>query len=124
MPDSVLALYMSNYLRGTAGSRKVGLVVDRPAGNYGTTLATAISTQLSNARQPAVPEVVSALRPDFGTAVDAVLSAGADSVFFAGLPDRAALIAATLRERAFQGARVSGPALLDSRFLTAAQENA
>ncbi|MEU5247835.1 bifunctional serine/threonine-protein kinase/ABC transporter substrate-binding protein [Streptomyces asoensis] len=124
MPDSVLALYMSNYLLGTAGSRKVGLVVDRPAGNYGTTLATAISTQLSNARQPAVPEVVSALRPDFGTAVDAVLSAGADSVFFAGLPDRAALIAATLRERAFQGARVSGPALLDSRFLTAAQEDA
>ncbi|KQX82253.1 bifunctional serine/threonine-protein kinase/ABC transporter substrate-binding protein [Streptomyces sp. Root1310] len=124
LPDSVLALYMSNYLRGTARSQKVGLVVDRPAGNYGTDLATSLSTQLSNAQQPAVPEVVSAMRHDFGTAVDAVLSAGADSVFFAGLPDRGALIATTLRQRAFRGARVSGPALLDGRFLTGAQEAA
>ncbi|MDX3801516.1 protein kinase domain-containing protein [Streptomyces sp. AK04-3B] len=124
LPDSVLALYMSNYLRGTGRSRKVGLVVDRPAGNYGTTLATSLSTQLNNARQPAVPEVVSAMRDDFGNVVDAVLSAGADSVFFAGLPDRGALIAAALRQRSFQGARLSGPALLDARFLTAAQQDA
>ncbi|MEH0511612.1 ABC transporter substrate-binding protein [Streptomyces sp. B21-106] len=124
LPDSVLALYMSNYLRGTGRSRKVGLVVDRPAGDYGTTLATSLSTQLNNARQPAVPEVVSAMRDDFGNVVDAVLSAGADSVFFAGLPDRGALIAAALRQRSFQGARVSGPALLDARFLTAAQQDA
>ncbi|MFI9562438.1 bifunctional serine/threonine-protein kinase/ABC transporter substrate-binding protein [Streptomyces rishiriensis] len=124
LPDSVLGLYLSNYLRGTARSHKVGLVVDRPAGNYGTDLGTALSTQLSNARQPPVPEVVSAMRRDFGAAVDAVLSAGADSVFFAGLPDRGALLASTLRERAFRGARVSGPALLDGRFLTQAQEAA
>lgn len=51
LPDSVLALYMSNYLRGTARSQKVGLVVDRPAGNYGTDLGTSLSTQLSNAQQ-------------------------------------------------------------------------
>ncbi|MFF6801779.1 ABC transporter substrate-binding protein [Streptomyces sp. NPDC012616] len=124
LPDSVLALYMSNYLRGTGRSRKVGLVVDRPAGNYGTDLATSLNTQLTNARQPAVPEVVSAMRDDFGNVVDSVLSAGADSVFFAGLPDRGALIAAALRQRSFQGARVSGPALLDARFLTAAQQDA
>ncbi|MEV6616505.1 bifunctional serine/threonine-protein kinase/ABC transporter substrate-binding protein [Streptomyces sp. NPDC051051] len=124
LPDSVLAVYASNYLRGRAGSRKVGLVVDRPAGNYATDLGTSLSTQLGNARQPPVPEVVSAMRRDFGNAVDGVLSAGADSVFFAGLPDRGALIAATLRERAFAGARVSGPALLDARFLTQAQEAA
>ncbi|MFI1505631.1 bifunctional serine/threonine-protein kinase/ABC transporter substrate-binding protein [Streptomyces sp. NPDC020597] len=124
LPDSVLALYMSNYLRGTGRSRKVGLVVDRPAGNYGTDLATSLSTQLNNAQLPAVPEVVSAMRDDFGNVVDAVLSAGADSVFFAGLPDRGALIAAALRQRSFQGARVSGPALLDARFLTAAQQDA
>ncbi|MET8164566.1 bifunctional serine/threonine-protein kinase/ABC transporter substrate-binding protein [Streptomyces sp. NPDC005329] len=124
LPDSVLAVYMSNYLRGKARSRKVGLVVDRPAGNYGTDLGTSLSTQFSNAQLPSVPEVVSAMRHDFGTAVDAVLSAGADSVFFAGLPDRGALIAATLRERSFRGARVSGPALLDGRFLTGAQEAA
>ncbi|MFI5817956.1 ABC transporter substrate-binding protein [Streptomyces rishiriensis] len=124
LPDSVLGVYLSNYLRGTARSHKVGLVVDRPAGNYGTDLGTALSTQLSNARQPPVPEVVSAMRRDFGAAVEAVLSAGADSVFFAGLPDRGALLASTLRERAFRGARVSGPALLDGRFLTQAQEAA
>ncbi|MDQ0683389.1 serine/threonine protein kinase/ABC-type branched-subunit amino acid transport system substrate-binding protein [Streptomyces achromogenes] len=124
LPDSVLALYMSNYLRGTGRSRKVGLVVDRPAGNYGTDLATSLSTQLNNAQLPAVPEVVSAMRDDFGNVVDAVLSAGADSVFFAGLPDRGALIAAALRQRSFQGARVSGPALLDARFLTTAQQDA
>ncbi|MGQ4405235.1 bifunctional serine/threonine-protein kinase/ABC transporter substrate-binding protein [Streptomyces hayashii] len=124
LPDSVLGVYLSNYLRGTARSHKVGLVVDRPAGNYGTDLGTALSTQLSNAQQPPVPAVVSAMRRDFGAAVDAVLSAGADSVFFAGLPDRGALLASTLRERAFRGARVSGPALLDGRFLTQAQEDA
>ncbi|AVV42980.1 serine/threonine protein kinase [Streptomyces sp. P3] len=124
LPDSVLAVYVSNYLRGMGRSRKVGLVVDRPAGNYGTDLATSLSTQLANARQPAVPEVVSAMRDDFGNVVNAVLSAGADSVFFAGLPDRGALIAAALRQRSFQGARVSGPALLDARFLTAAQQAA
>jgi serine/threonine protein kinase/ABC-type branched-subunit amino acid transport system substrate-binding protein len=124
LPDSVLGVYLSNYLRGSGRSRKVGLVVDRPAGTYGTDLGTALATQLSNAGQPPVPEVVSAMRRDFGTAVDAVLSAGADSVFFAGLPDRGALIASTLRERAFRGARVSGPALLDGRFLTEAQESA
>ncbi|WP_329409292.1 ABC transporter substrate-binding protein [Streptomyces sp. NBC_00704] len=124
LPDSVLGVYLSNYLRGSGRSRKVGLVVDRPAGTYGTDLGTALATQLSNAGQPPVPEVVSAMRRDFGTAVDAVLSAGVDSVFFAGLPDRGALIASTLRERGFRGARVSGPALLDGRFLTRAQEAA
>ncbi|MGW0577095.1 bifunctional serine/threonine-protein kinase/ABC transporter substrate-binding protein [Streptomyces sp. NPDC002920] len=124
LPDSVLPVYVSNYLRGTARSRKVGIVVDRPAGNYGTDLGTSLSNALGNVRQPLVPEVVSAMRRDFGSAVDAMLSAGADSVFFAGLPDRGALIAETLRGRAFKGARVSGPALLDGRFLTDAQEAA
>ncbi|MFF9062908.1 bifunctional serine/threonine-protein kinase/ABC transporter substrate-binding protein [Streptomyces sp. NPDC014882] len=124
LPDSVLAVYASNYLLGRAGSRKVGLVVDRPAGNYGTDLATSLSTQLGDARRPPVPEVVSAMRRDFGSAVDGVLSAGADSVFFAGLPDRGAAIAATLRDRGFRGARVSGPALLDGRFPARAQEAA
>ncbi|MFJ5776277.1 bifunctional serine/threonine-protein kinase/ABC transporter substrate-binding protein [Streptomyces sp. NPDC093094] len=122
LPDAVLPVFMSNYLLGTARSRKVGIVVDRPAGVYGTNLATSLSNALGNIPHPSVPEVVSAMRRDFGTAVDGVLSAGADSVFFAGLPDRAALIAATLRERAFRGARVSGPALLDAQFLTQAQK--
>ncbi|WP_230196012.1 bifunctional serine/threonine-protein kinase/ABC transporter substrate-binding protein [Streptomyces coriariae] len=124
LPDSVLSIYVSNYLRGKARSRKVGVVLDRPAGNYAAQLATSLSNELHNVQQPSVPEVVSAMRRDFGSAVDTVLSAGADSVFFAGLPDRGALIAATLRERAFQGARVSGPALLDGQFLTQAQEAA
>ncbi|MFD5633488.1 ABC transporter substrate-binding protein [Streptomyces sp. NPDC127077] len=124
LPDAVLPIYVSVYLRGTARSRKVGIVVDRPAGTYGTNLASSLSNALGSISYPSVPEVVSAMRRDFGGAVDAVLSAGADSVFFAGLPDRAALIAATLRERAFTGARVSGPALLDDKFLTQAQEGA
>ncbi|SHI26221.1 bifunctional serine/threonine-protein kinase/ABC transporter substrate-binding protein [Streptomyces sp. 3214.6] len=124
LPDSVLPVYVSNYLRGTARSRKVGIVLDRPAGNYGSELASSLSNALNGVQQPLVPEVVSAMRRDFGSAVDAMLSAGADSVFFAGLPDRGALIAQTLRKRAFQGARVSGPALLDGTFLTEAQEAA
>ncbi|MER7575121.1 bifunctional serine/threonine-protein kinase/ABC transporter substrate-binding protein [Streptomyces sp. NPDC126514] len=122
LPDAVLPIYASNYLRGTARSRKVGIVVDRPAGNYATNLASSLSNTLNSIQHPSVPEVVSAMRRDFGSAVDAVLSAGADSVFFAGLPDRGALISATLRERGFKGARVSGPALLDEKFLTQAQE--
>ncbi|MGW1786386.1 bifunctional serine/threonine-protein kinase/ABC transporter substrate-binding protein [Streptomyces sp. NPDC002143] len=124
LPDSVLPVYVSNYLTGTARSRKIGIVLDRPAGNYGTEMGSSLSKTLANAGQPSVPEVVSAMRPDFGSAVDGLLSAGADSVFFAGLYDRGALIAGTLRERGFQGARVSGPALLDGRFLTEAQDAA
>jgi ABC-type branched-subunit amino acid transport system substrate-binding protein len=124
LPDAVLPIYVSNYLRGQARSRKIGIVVDRPAGTYGTNLASSLSNNLNSIPYPSVPEVVSAMRHDFGSAVDTVLSAGADSVFFAGLPDRGALIAATLRERAFKGARVSGPALLDERFLTQAREGA
>ncbi|MDQ0605053.1 ABC-type branched-subunit amino acid transport system substrate-binding protein [Streptomyces canus] len=124
LPDAVLPLYVSVYLRGAARSRKIGIVVDRPAGTYGTNLASSLSNALNSIPFPSVPEVVSAMRHDFGGAVDTVLSAGADSVFFAGLPDRGALIAATLRGRAFKGPRVSGPALLDERFLTAAQEDA
>lgn len=124
LPDSVLPIYVSNYLRGTARSRKVGIVLDRPAGNYGSDLVSSLSNTLNSVQQPSVPEVVSAMRRDFGVSVDALLSAGADSVFFAGLPDRGALIAETLRKRAFKGARVSGPALLDGRFLTQAQEAA
>ena len=124
LPDAVLPIYVSTYLRGAGRSRKVGIVVDRPAGTYGTDLGSSLSNALGSIPYPSVPEVVSAMRRDFGNAVDAVLSAGADSVFFAGLPDRGALIAATLRERSFQGARVSGPALLDERFLTQTQERA
>ncbi|MFH9553612.1 bifunctional serine/threonine-protein kinase/ABC transporter substrate-binding protein [Streptomyces sp. NPDC017435] len=124
LPDSVLPFYVSNYLRGTARSRKVGIVLDRPSGNYGTEMGGSLSRNLIDVHQPSVPEVVGAMRRDFGNAVDSLLAADADSVFFAGLPDRGALIAATLRERAFQGARVSGPALLDAQFLTAAQDAA
>ncbi|MGW2822979.1 bifunctional serine/threonine-protein kinase/ABC transporter substrate-binding protein [Streptomyces sp. NPDC001443] len=124
LPDAVLPVYACNYLRGTARSRKIGIVVDRPAGAYGTTLASSLANYADSIAYPSVPDVVSAMRHDFGGAVDTVLSAGADSVFFAGLPDRAALIAATLRERAFTGARVSGPALLDEQFLKQAREGA
>ncbi|MFI1924352.1 ABC transporter substrate-binding protein [Streptomyces sp. NPDC020377] len=124
LPDSVLPVFVGNYLRGTARSRKVGIVLDRPAGNYGTELGSSLSRSLTGVQQPSVPEVVSAMRRDFGNAVDSLLAADADSVFFAGLADRGASIAVTLRERSFQGARVSGPALLDGQFLTAAQEAA
>ncbi|MFF3201967.1 bifunctional serine/threonine-protein kinase/ABC transporter substrate-binding protein [Streptomyces sp. NPDC002962] len=124
LPDSVMPFFVSNYLRGTARSRKVGIVLDRPSGNYGTELGSTLSRSLIDVRQPSVPEVVSAMRRDFGNTVDSLLAAGADSVFFAGLADRGASIAVTLRERSFQGARVSGPALLDGQFLTAAQDAA
>ncbi|MER6672805.1 ABC transporter substrate-binding protein [Streptomyces sp. NPDC000983] len=124
LPDAVLSVYASNYLRGTVRSSKVGIVVDRSAGNYGTNLGSSLSNSLGSVDYPSVPEVVSSMRRDFTTAVDSVLSARADSVFFAGLPDRAALIAATLRDRDFRGARLSGPALLDDRFLKLARDAA
>lgn len=88
LPDSVLPVFVGNYLRGTARSRKVGIVLDRPAGNYGTELGSSLSRSLTGVQQPSVPEVVSAMRRDFGNAVDSLLAADADSVFFAGLADR------------------------------------
>ncbi|MFI2349611.1 bifunctional serine/threonine-protein kinase/ABC transporter substrate-binding protein [Streptomyces sp. NPDC019443] len=122
--DSLLPFYISAYLRGTAHSRRIGVVVDRAADNYGWELSSNLSTVLRNAGQPYLPRVVGAMRSGFGDAVDDLLAADADSIAFAGLHDRAASLARTLRERDFTGARVSGPDLLDPRFLTAAKEAA
>jgi serine/threonine protein kinase/ABC-type branched-subunit amino acid transport system substrate-binding protein len=124
LPDSLLPFYISAYLRGTAHSRRIGVVVDRAADNYGWELSSNLSTVLRNAGQPYLPRVVSAMRSGFDDAVDDLLAADADSIAFAGLHDRAASLARTLRERDFSGARASGPDLLDPRFLTAAKEAA
>lgn len=122
--DSLLPFYISAYLRGTAHSRRIGVVVDRAADNYGWELSSNLSTVLRNAGQPYLPRVVGAMRSGFGDAVNDLLAADADSIAFAGLHDRAASLARTLRERDFSGARASGPDLLDPRFLTAAKEAA
>ncbi|MEH0530356.1 bifunctional serine/threonine-protein kinase/ABC transporter substrate-binding protein [Streptomyces stelliscabiei] len=74
--------------------------------------------------QPFVPRVVGTMRSGFGDTVDDLLAADIDSFAFAGLPDRAASFARTLSERGYTGARASGPALLDPRFLTQAKEAA
>ncbi|MEU4499249.1 bifunctional serine/threonine-protein kinase/ABC transporter substrate-binding protein [Streptomyces sp. NPDC023998] len=122
--DSLLPFYLSAYLRGTAHSRRIGVVVDRAADNYGWELSSNLSTVLRNAGQPYLPRVVGAMRSGFGDAVNDLLAADADSIAFAGLHDRAASLARTLRERGFSGARASGPDLLDPRFLTAAKDAA
>ena len=76
-------------------ARSVSSSTVRPA-TTGRTSPAPSARSSPTCGSPSVPEVVSAMRDDFGNVVDAVLSAGADSVFFAGLPDRGALIAATL----------------------------
>ncbi|TQK42746.1 ABC-type branched-subunit amino acid transport system substrate-binding protein [Streptomyces sp. SLBN-118] len=124
LPDSLLPFFMSAYLRGTAHSRRIGVVVDRAADNYGWELSSNLSRVLRDERQPYLPRVVGAMRSGFGDAVDDLLAADADSIAFAGLHDRAASLARTLRQREFSGARASGPDLLDSRFLNLAKEAA
>ncbi|WP_215453512.1 bifunctional serine/threonine-protein kinase/ABC transporter substrate-binding protein [Streptomyces sp. ATCC 21386] len=123
LPDSLLPFYMDTFLRSTR-PRRVGVVVDRAADNYGWEVSANLSTQLRLAGQPYVPRVVSTMRSGFGDTVDDLLAADIDSFAFAGLSDRAASFARTLRERGFTGARAAGPALLDPRFLTAAGEAA
>ncbi|MEE1829652.1 bifunctional serine/threonine-protein kinase/ABC transporter substrate-binding protein [Streptomyces sp. SP17KL33] len=123
LPDSLLSFYMDAYLRSTR-PRRVGVVVDRASDSYGWEVSANLSKQLGTAGQPYVPRVVSAMRNGFGDTVDDLLAAGIDSFAFAGLSDRAASFARTLRERGFTGARAAGPALLDPRFLTAAKEAA
>ncbi|WP_326573925.1 ABC transporter substrate-binding protein [Streptomyces sp. NBC_00481] len=123
LPDTVLSVYLDAVLRGTR-PRKVGVVVDRAADNYGAEISSTLSKQLKTAGQPFLPRVVSPMRSGFGDAVDDLLAADIDSIAFAGLPDRAASFARTLHERGFSGARASGPALLDPRFLTEAKEAA
>ncbi|MDX3862873.1 bifunctional serine/threonine-protein kinase/ABC transporter substrate-binding protein [Streptomyces europaeiscabiei] len=123
LPDSVLPLYLDAVLRSTR-PRRIGVVVDRAADSYSAEVSSSLSRQLHAAGQPFLPRVVGTMRSGFGDTVDDLLAAGTDSFAFAGLPDRAASFARTLSERGFSGARASGPALLDPRFVTAAKEAA
>ncbi|MFM9588377.1 bifunctional serine/threonine-protein kinase/ABC transporter substrate-binding protein [Streptomyces scabiei] len=123
LPDSLLPFFIDPFLRSTH-PRRVGVVMDRAADNYGWEIIGNLTKQLTSAGQPFVPRVVGTLRTDFEHTVDDLLAADADSFAFAGLPDRAASFARTLRERGYSGARASGPALLDPRFLTEAKEAA
>lgn len=120
VPDSPLVVYLNNYLRGFARSRRVGIVEDRAATDHAWEIGDSLSILLHDKGHPQVPKVVSALREDFRPVVDALLGAGVDSVVFAGYPDRAARIARVLHDRRFTGACVSAQPLLDQRFLTAA----
>ncbi|MBP5880183.1 bifunctional serine/threonine-protein kinase/ABC transporter substrate-binding protein [Streptomyces scabiei] len=123
LPDSLLPFFIDPFLRSTH-PRRVGVVMDRAADNYGWEIIGNLTKQLTAAGQPFVPRVVGTLRTDFENTVDDLLAADADSFAFAGLPDRAASFARTLRERGYSGARATGPALLDPRFLTVAGEAA
>ncbi|MGW3147118.1 bifunctional serine/threonine-protein kinase/ABC transporter substrate-binding protein [Streptomyces sp. NPDC001177] len=122
--DTILPFYLSAYLRGTAKSRTIGIVDDRAADAYAWEISSTLSNILREARQPAVPKVVSALRTDFGPTLDALLKGGADSLVFAGYHDRAALLARELKDRGFRGARTAAQGVLDSRFLSAAGDAA
>jgi ABC-type branched-subunit amino acid transport system substrate-binding protein len=123
LPDSLLPFFIDPFLRSTH-PRRVGVVMDRAADNYGWEITGNLTKQLTAAGQPFVPRVVGVLRTDFENTVDDLLAADADSFAFAGLPDRAASFARTLRERGYSGARATGPALLDPRFLAEAGEAA
>ncbi|KOU66799.1 serine/threonine protein kinase [Streptomyces sp. MMG1533] len=122
--DTILPFYLDAYLRGTAKSRTVGIVDDRAADAYAWEISSTLAKILRDARQPAVPKVVSALRTDFGPTLDALLDGGADSVVFAGHHDRAALLARELSSRDFPGARAAAQGVLDARFLSAAGDAA
>ncbi|WP_340374498.1 bifunctional serine/threonine-protein kinase/ABC transporter substrate-binding protein [Streptomyces sp. SS7] len=122
--DTILPFYLSAYLRGTAKSRTIGIVDDRAADTYGWEISSTLSRILRDARQPAVPKVVSALRTDFAPTMDALLDKGADSVVFAGYYERAALLARELTRRDFPGARAGAQGVLDARFLSAAGDAA
>ncbi|MXM64468.1 ABC transporter substrate-binding protein [Streptomyces sp. HUCO-GS316] len=122
--DTVLPFYLDAFLRGAAKSRTIGIVDDRAADAYAWEISSTLAGVLRDARQPAVPKVVSALRTDFGPTLEALLDGGADSVVFAGYHDRAALLARELRNRDFPGARTAAQGVLDARFLSAAGEAA
>ncbi|MEU3275897.1 bifunctional serine/threonine-protein kinase/ABC transporter substrate-binding protein [Streptomyces antibioticus] len=122
--DTVLPFYLDVYLRGTAGSRSVGIIDDRAADAYAWEVSSTLTRIRQKARLPAVPKVVSALRSDFGPALDAFADGGADSLVFAGYHDRAALLARELTRRGFRGARTAAEGVLDARFLSAAGDAA
>ncbi|WP_435601385.1 bifunctional serine/threonine-protein kinase/ABC transporter substrate-binding protein [Streptomyces sp. C10-9-1] len=122
--NSLLPFFLSAHLRGTAGSRTIGIVNDRAAGDHGWEIAGTLSKLLNQGGHPYVPKVVSGRYGDFGPAIDALLSGGADSVVFAGLHERGARFARALHERGFTGPRAAAHGLLDPRFVEAAGEAA
>ncbi|MCQ6552067.1 bifunctional serine/threonine-protein kinase/ABC transporter substrate-binding protein [Streptomyces sp. C10-9-1] len=122
--NSLLPFFLSAHLRGTAGSRTIGIVNDRAAGDYGWEIAGTLSKLLNQGGHPYVPKVVSGRYGGFGPAIDALLAGGADSVVFAGLHERGARFARTLHERGFTGPRAAAHGLLDPRFVEAAGEAA
>ncbi|MFE9773469.1 bifunctional serine/threonine-protein kinase/ABC transporter substrate-binding protein [Streptomyces sp. NPDC005931] len=121
VPDTVLAFYLNVHLRGSAKSQRIGILDDRAADHHAWEISSTLSKALHQDGHPQVPEVVSALRSDFRQPVATLLAAGADSVVFAGYPDRAALVAKVLQTRGFTGARVCAQPLLDEQFLIAAE---
>ncbi|MEU6061869.1 ABC transporter substrate-binding protein [Streptomyces sp. NPDC047097] len=121
LPHSALGVYLGVYLRGYTESRRVGILIDRAGGDQALEIGRTLSTVLRQDGFPQTPKMVSALRDDFGPAVDRLTAAGSDSVVYAGPADRAALLARALRDRRFTGPRLGTHSLLDPRFPEAAE---
>ena len=99
--------------------KRVAVIDDE--GLYGKGLAD-LATEGFNDRNVAVPvrEAVDPDSVDYRTAVDSVVGADVDAVFFGGLSTPAARLVRQLRDAGFTGAFVGGDGLYQDAFIAAA----
>lgn len=115
--DDAQAPALTRYLTGTAGYRRVCVIMDNT--DYGTGLGAAAKVTMGAAADPACAVTVPA-GEDFGPAVERIAAARPDAVLYTGYYPEAAVLLQRLRQAGITAAFATGDGALDPAFTRAA----
>ena len=110
----------AKYIQDEVGAQSVFVIDD--ASEYGAGLATIVSDELGDT--VVGEDTIQVGDTDFSQTATAVTSSEADTVFFGGYYAEAALIAAQLRDRGFEGTFVVADGVKDPAYVDGAKEAA
>ncbi|MFI6347133.1 bifunctional serine/threonine-protein kinase/ABC transporter substrate-binding protein [Streptomyces sp. NPDC050560] len=116
---SALALPVLSFLVRAVDSALTSLVLDRAGGDPAWQLVDSVARSLGQERRTRTHTVPSGTR-DFTGVAGEVAAAKPDAVFFAGGPERAALLARALDAAGFSGPRCATETVLTPAFLAGA----